>query len=154
MLAREERYRDHFCLHLQVRTERSTPSPIFVAALLGTERLRIVYLSQEINSLEEDERNEIIGDAVQRHYREAAGDVPAFGRIVSYYFVRFAGFGADDFGTEYDVTGRPIGEMVTIRRVPEATLGTKHGDTRFTGLLENDLIENNPILEICTATSM
>jgi hypothetical protein len=47
-----------------------------------------------------------------------------------------------------EVNGSRIGDMVGIRRVPEATLGTKRGDTRLTGLLKDDPIETNPMLDI------
>jgi hypothetical protein len=116
--------------------------------LLGTERLRIVYLPEEISSAEQYEEHEIVREAIQRHYRETDGDVPAFGRIIGYYFVCFAGFGAADYGVEYDVNGSPVGDMVAIPRVPQASLGTKRGDARLTGLLKDDPIENNPMLEI------
>jgi hypothetical protein len=148
MLAREEGYRDRFRPHLRVRTERGIPFPIFVAALLGSERLRIVRLPEEINSLGENQRDEIVRESISMHYQDTAGEVPAFGRIEGYYFVRFAGFGAADFGVEYDVTGSPVGNMIAVRRVPEATLGRKRNDTRLTGLLKNDLVESNPMLEI------
>jgi hypothetical protein len=148
LVARESNHRDRFRPHLQVRTERRMPSPIFVAALLGTERLLTVYLPEDINSAEENERHEIVRGSIQKHYQESDGHVLAFGRVVGYNFIRFAGFGADDFGIEYDVNGSRIGDIVALRRVPEATLGTKRGDTRLTGLLKDDPIETNPILDI------
>jgi hypothetical protein len=148
LLVREEIYCDQFRPHLQIKTERSVPSPIFIAAMLTAERLRIAYLPKEINSVGEDERREIVRESIQRHYRETGGEVPAFGRIEGYYFVRFAGFGADNFGVPYDVEGSPIGDMIAIRRVPEAGLGTKRGDSRLTGLLKNDPFEIDPIREI------
>jgi hypothetical protein len=140
LLAREEAYRDRFRPHLQVRTERSIPSPIFVAALLTTERLRIVYLPDRINTVDEDERDRIVRDAIQQHYQETAGRVHAFGRIVGYYFIRFAGFAGSDFGVPYDRQGERAGEMVQVRRLPQAGLGIKRGDFRLTGRLENEPI--------------
>ena len=44
ILAREDSYRAAFRPHLQVQTERRVPSPIFIAALLSTKRLRTVQL--------------------------------------------------------------------------------------------------------------
>jgi hypothetical protein len=44
ILAREDAYRATFRPYLQVQTERRDPSPIFIAALLTTKRLRIVPL--------------------------------------------------------------------------------------------------------------
>jgi hypothetical protein len=116
----------------------SVPSPIFIAALLTTERLRIVHLPEEINSLVESKRNQVIRKAIQKHYVDTSGRVPAFGRIEGYYFVRFAGFSDLDFGIPFNLDGSPVGDMVAIRRVPEAGLGMKHRDTRLTGLLKNE----------------
>jgi hypothetical protein len=141
MLAREEAYREGFRPHLQVKTELSVPSPIFIAALLTTERLRIVHLAEEINSLVESKRNQIIREAIEKHYVDTSGRVPAFGRIEGYYFVGFAGFSGLDFGILFDLDGSPVGDMVAIRRVPEAGLGMKHRDTRLTGLLKNEPIQ-------------
>lgn len=137
LLARENKYRECFYPHLQVKTERRMPSPIFVAAMLPPERLRVVYLPEEVDSLEEDEREQLVRASIRRHYRTTAGKVPAFGRIEGYYFIRFAGFGAMDFGVPYSVDGSPIGDMMAVKRIPEASLGLKRGDTRLGDLLRN-----------------
>ncbi len=113
------------------------PSPVFIAALLTTERLRIVRLPNEINSADEQERDRIVQDEITKHYRASSGRVPAFGRIEGYYFVRFPGFGGVDFGTPFDCHGSATGPMVSVRRLPEATLGVGEGDTPLTGLLSD-----------------
>jgi hypothetical protein len=69
LLPHEREYRDPFAPHLQARTARRWASPIFVTALLTAERLRIVYLPENINSLEEHERDPVVRDAIQKHYR-------------------------------------------------------------------------------------
>jgi hypothetical protein len=137
LLARENQYHDCFCPYLQVKTERSRPSPIFVAAMLPPERLRFVYLPEEINSLKEGERQEVIRDSIRQHYRQTGGRVPAFGCIEGYYFIRFAGFGAMDFGALYSVDGVTVGDMMAVKRIPEASLGLKRGDKRLGDLLRN-----------------
>jgi hypothetical protein len=141
LVVREEIYRARFRPHLQVKTERNVPSPIFIAALLTTEQLRIAYLPDDINSLGNDERNRMVREFILNHYKRTSGHVPAFGRIEGYYFVQFSGFGRDDFGIPFTVDGSPSGAMVAIQRVPEAGLGLKRGDTRMTGLLKDDPIQ-------------
>jgi hypothetical protein len=140
-LQREEAYRTAFRPHLQVQTERHIPSPIFIAALMTVERLRIVRLPDEIASVEQDERHQIVRAAITKNYRDNAGQVPAFGRITGYILVQVAGYNRLDYGIPYDRDGMQIGSMVSVRRLPDATLGVKKGDARLTGLLKNEPIK-------------
>jgi hypothetical protein len=137
ILAREAAHRAAFRPHLQVATERRIPSPIFIAALLTTKRLRIVPLPDEAISGDEDTRDRLIRATIIQHYREQRGDVPAFGAITGYALVLLAGYDGVDFGLPFDVRGDPAGAMQKVKRLPEATLGVKRGDTRLTGLLRN-----------------
>jgi hypothetical protein len=137
ILVREDAYRSAFRPHLQVATERRVPSPIFIAALLTTKRLRIVPLPDEAISADEDTRDRLIRATIIKHYRERRGDVPAFGAITGYALVLLAGYDGVDFGLPFNVMGDPAGAMREVRRLPEATLGVKRGDTRLTGLLKN-----------------
>jgi hypothetical protein len=59
---------------------------------------------------------------------------------VSYTFLVMPGYLAD-FGLPYDIQGDPAGPMLSVARLGEAVLGTKHGDTRLTGLLRNSPID-------------
>jgi hypothetical protein len=136
-LAREEGYRTAFRPHLQVATERRVPSPIFVAALLGTSRLRIVPLPDDAFSSGERARDRVIKTTIIEHYRNRAGHVPAFGAITGYVAVCQLGYGGVDFGLPFGVCGDPAGSVREVRRLPEATLGAKRGDTRLTGLLND-----------------
>jgi hypothetical protein len=145
ILAREDAYRASFRPHLQVETERRIPSPIFIAALLTTRRLRIVPLPDEAISGDEDTRDRLIRATIIEHYREQRGDVPAFGRITGYALVLLAGYDGVDFGLPFNVRGDPVGSVRAVRRLPEATLGTKRGDSRLTGLLKNTPIQVIPI---------
>lgn len=63
--------------------------------------------------------------------------LPAFGRITGYLLVVLAGYDGVNFGRPFDVCGDPAGSMREVPRLPEATLGTKRGDTRLTGLLKD-----------------
>lgn len=137
LIGEEEVYRAEFRPHIQIQTERSVPSPIFVAALLTVERLKIVRLPEAFVSAEQHERDETVRAAIIQHYSESSGRVPAFGGVTGYIVVRTAGFGGVDSGLPYGCEGSAIGPMVSVRRLPHATLGVKKGDTRLTGLLRN-----------------
>jgi hypothetical protein len=137
ILAREDAYRASFRAHLQVQTERRVPSPIFIAALLSTKRLRIVQLPDEAFSSDEESRDQAIKATIIEHFREHAGDVPTFGSITGYLLVVLAGYDGCDFGLPFDVNGDPVGSMREVRRLPEAILWTRRGGTRLTGLLKD-----------------
>ena len=77
-------YRAGFRPHLQIQTERRIPSPIFLAALLGTARLRIVWLTDEIFSAGDADRDRIVRSVIVEHYCDCGGCVSAFGRISGY----------------------------------------------------------------------
>jgi hypothetical protein len=134
MLHRERAYRDRFRPHLRAETERRTPSPIFVAALYTTARLRIVPTPVEIWSSDPEGRNQLVKQCIREHFSTVRGWVPAFGRITAYTAVVLPGYGSD-FGHKYDVDGNLVGSIRQVERLREAVLGTKHGDTRLTGML-------------------
>lgn len=136
ILAREDAYRAAFRPHLQIQTARSIPSPIFIAALLGTARLRLIPLPDETFA-DADTRDRAVKEVIVGHYAEQQGHVSAFGEITGYVLVLLPGYAGVDFGLPYDCHGDPAGPMRTVKRLPEATLGTKHGDTRLTGLLKD-----------------
>jgi hypothetical protein len=140
ILAREEVYRAAFRWHLQVQTERRNPSPIFIAALLTTARLRIVDLPDEAFSADRDTRDRVIKATIIEHYQSQRGHVPAFGGITGYAHVCIAGYGGIDFGLPFDVCGEPAGPMRPVKRVAEAVLDSRRGGTRLTGLLKNTSI--------------
>jgi hypothetical protein len=139
ILAREIAYRAAFRPHLRCETTSTVPEPIFVAALIGTARLRLVGLPDEIREADTGVRDRLIKLAVRGHYSKWQGYVPAFGAIVSYTFVVMPGY-LVDFGLPYDLSGDPAGPMLSVPRLGESTLGAKRGDTRLTGLLRNSPI--------------
>ena len=122
MLARETAYRAAFKPHLRTETTRTIPEPIFVAALLGTARLRHVEVSSEVWNASADNRDRLVKRAIQDHYGERDGYVPAFGAIVSYTFVTMPGYLAD-YGLPFDTNGDRMGSIRPVERVREAVLG-------------------------------
>jgi len=133
ILARETAYRAAFKPHLRTETTRTIPEPIFIAALLGTARLRHVEVSSEVWKANADNRDRLVKRAIQDHYGERNGYVPAFGSIVSYTLVTTPGYLAD-YGFPFDTNGDRMGSIQLVERVGEAVLGTKRGGTRLTGL--------------------
>jgi hypothetical protein len=135
-LAQEAAYRTAFKPHLRCETERAIPEPLFVAALLTSARLRLVPVCPEIWHASADERDRRLKRAIQEHYSERRGRVPAFGAIVGYRAVVMAGYRLD-FGLLYNLDGDPAGPMQPVERLGEAVLGTKRGDSRLTGLFRD-----------------
>jgi len=136
----ERAYLASFRPHLQVQTERVVPSPIFVAAMLTVARLRIVGLTDETLTVNDEARDCIIKTIIIDHRRENGGRVPAFGGIMGYVLVSVVEYGGFDFGLPFSVTGDRVGAMQKVERLGAATLGTRRGDTRLTGLLKNSPI--------------
>jgi hypothetical protein len=135
ILERERAYRAAFRPHLQIQTERRVPSPIFVAALLGTARLRLISMPDETFSAGDADRDRIVRAVILQHYREHAGRVPAFGAVTGYVLVFIPGYDGVDFGLPFDVHGNPAGPICAARRLPEALLGKRRPDGRLNGLL-------------------
>jgi hypothetical protein len=133
----ERAYRASFRPHLQVQIARQVPSPNFVAALLTVARLRIVHLPDGALTTDDEARGRIIKTVIIDHWREKRGRVPAFSGITGYLLVLIAGYSGVDFGLPFSITGDRTGAMQKIERLGKATLGTKRGDTRLTGLLKN-----------------
>jgi hypothetical protein len=136
ILAREAAYRAAFKPHLRTETTRTIPEPIFIATLLGTARLRHVEVSSEVWNASADDRDRLVKRAIQDHYGERDGYVPAFGSIVSYTLVTMPGYLAD-YGFPFDTNGDRMGSIRPVERVGEAVLGTKRGDTRLTRLFSD-----------------
>jgi len=135
ILERERAYRAAFRPHLQVQTERKVPSPIFVAALLGTARLRIVPLTDEPFASDENVRDRAVKAVIVEHHREHAGRVPAFGAITGYVLVLIPGYDGLDFGLPFSVPGDREGPWCSVRRLPKALLGKRRPDGRLNVLL-------------------
>jgi hypothetical protein len=136
VLARETAYRTAFQPHLRCETERAIPEPLFIAALLTSARLRLAQVSPETWEGSACERDRLLKRAIQEHYREHGGHVPAFGAIAGYMAVVMAGY-LLDFGLPYDLDGDQAGPMRPVERLGEAVLGTKRGDSSLTGLFRD-----------------
>jgi hypothetical protein len=136
LLAEEKEHMARFQPHLRTETARTVPQPIFVAALIGTARLRLVEVPSEIWDASADERHRLLKQVIRDHYRAHKAHVVPFGAILSYTLVTMPGY-LVDFGYPFDVAGNPTGPMREVKRLGEASLGVKRGDTRLTGFLRN-----------------
>jgi hypothetical protein len=136
LLAEEKEHMARFQPHLRTETARTVPEPIFIAALIGTARLRLVEVSSEIWEARAGDRNRLVKQAIRDHYRVHKAHVVPFGAILSYTLVTMPGY-IVDFGYPFDVAGNPTGPMQGVKRLAEASLGVKSGDTRLTGFLRN-----------------
>ena len=141
LLAKERHHAASFQPHLRTETARTVPEPIFIAAMIGTARLRHVELPPETWTVNADERTRLVTQAIRDHYRANNGHVAAFGAILSYTLVTMSGY-LVDFGFPFDTAGNPAGPMGTVRRLGEATLGLKCGDTRLSGLFQKTEIHS------------
>jgi hypothetical protein len=136
VLARESAYRAAFRPHLRTETARTRPEPLFVAALYTSARLRHVPLPDKVWQLDAKEHDALVKRAILDHYQTQHGRIISFGEIVGYVLVLLAGY-LVDFGIPFDLNGDCAGPMCAVQRLAEATLGTKGGDTRLTGLFKD-----------------
>lgn len=136
LLIQEKEHAPHFQPHLRTETARTVPEPLFVAAMIGTARLRMVELPAETWQASASDRDQMVKQAIRAHHRAHNGHVPTFGAIRSYTLVTMPGYLAD-FGHPFDTAGNSAGPLQTVRRLGAATLGLKRGETRLTGLLSN-----------------
>jgi hypothetical protein len=136
LLAEEKEHMARFQPHLRIETARTIPEPIFIAALLGTARFRLVEVPSEIWEASADDRNLLAKQVIRDHYRAHKAHVVPFGAILSYTLVTLPGY-LVDFGYPFDTAGNPAGPMQEVKRLGEASLGVKSGDTRLTGFLRN-----------------
>ena len=136
VLAREATYRAAFKPHLRAETARIRPEPLFIAALMGTARLRHVPLPDQAWQLDAEDRDALVKHAILDHYQTQHGRIISFGEIVGYVLVLLAGYQVD-YGIPFDQHGDRSGAMCAVQRLSEATLGVKRGDTRLTGLFKD-----------------
>jgi hypothetical protein len=136
LLVQEKEHTARFRPHLRTETARTVPQPIFIAALIGTARFRLVEVPSEIWEASPDDRNRLVKQLIRDHYRAHKAHVVPFGAILSYTLVTMPGY-LVDFGYPLDVAGNPAGPMQEVKRLGEASLGVKSGDTRPTGFLRN-----------------
>jgi hypothetical protein len=136
LLAREREHMTRFQPHLRTETARTIPEPIFIAALFGTARFRLVEVPSEIWEVSTADRDRLVKQVIQDHYRAHKWHVVPFGAILSYTLVTIPGY-LVDFGFPFDTSGNPAGPMRPFKRLGEASLGVKSGDNRLSGLLRN-----------------
>jgi len=83
-LKRDEEGRKNFVPYLYCHTERRIPSPIFVCAILGADRLRFRKLPLNFNTLSPKKQNKIRIDVIKDTLSRYGGGIPTFGRIICF----------------------------------------------------------------------
>ncbi|HPF07595.1 MAG TPA: hypothetical protein PK293_16250 [Spirochaetota bacterium] len=80
-LKRDEEGRKNFVPYLYCHTERRIPSPIFVCAILGADRLKIRKLPADFCTLSYEKQNDVRKKAIKEIIEKFDGTIPSFGRI-------------------------------------------------------------------------
>jgi hypothetical protein len=105
--ARDKIWRKNFCPHAIILTERTVPSPIFVAAMIGVEKLLRIDL---------DATQGPVSFVKQVLYRLPEG-VPAFGKTAG-FVINYS----PDKAVRFDPNGKPIAILDKAARPGTATL--------------------------------
>ena len=135
-LEREENERKNFVPYLYCQTERNIPSPIFVCAILGSDRMKFIHLLPNYNDLCYDEQDILRKKLIAEHLQRHTGSIPAFGKITAYTLKRHY----DDEEKEcevYDLAGALIPDPAPDQKVirdGRASLSVKGKD--ITGILK------------------
>jgi hypothetical protein len=105
--ARDKIWRDNFRPHAIILTERSVPSPIFVAAMIGVEKLLRIDLDLSQGPV-----------SFVRHVLDRLPDqVPTFGKPIG-FVINYS----PDKAVRFDSTGQPIAVVDKAVRPGTATL--------------------------------
>ena len=105
--ARDKIWRQNFCPHAIILTERTVPSPIFVAAMIGVEKLLRIDLDLSQGPV-----------SFVRHVLDRLPDqVPTFGKPIG-FVINYS----PDRAVRFDSNGRPIAILDKAVRPGTATL--------------------------------
>jgi hypothetical protein len=105
--ARDKIWRENFCPHAIILTERTVPSPIFVAAMIGVEKLLRIDLDLSQGPV-----------SFVRHVLDRLSDqVPTFGKPIG-FVINYS----PDRAVRFDSNGRPIAILDKAIRPGTATL--------------------------------
>ena len=91
--ARDKIWRENFCPHAIILTERTVPSPIFVAAMIGVEKLLRIDLDATQGPV----------SFVRQVLDRLPEGVPAFGKTIG-FVINFS----PDKAVRFDLNGQPI----------------------------------------------
>lgn len=96
-----------FVPFLICRTERRIPSPIFVCAMLRSDRMKYVYLPKDITSMTPDERDRICCELIKQKMIKTEGKIPAFG-FITHFVLKLSYFDNENERMVYAIDGSPL----------------------------------------------
>jgi hypothetical protein len=105
--ARDKIWRENFCPHAIILTEKTVPSPIFVAAMIGVEKLLRIDLDATQGSV----------SFVRQALNRLPEEVPAFGKPIG-FVINYS----PDQAVRFDSNGHPIAILDKAIRPGTATL--------------------------------
>lgn len=97
--------------HLWLKTSRTTPEPIFPAAMGGEAMFKLVRLPAGVIGENGEVDFEKVGQIIRDHYQSRQGNARVFGDILSYYLI----FSYDDPG---DIEFSPDGQIIDTEPQP------------------------------------
>jgi hypothetical protein len=121
----ERAYYEAFRPYLRVECERTVPQPVFVAAMIGVGKLRVVPVDMRVWRSRPLLRDRLVKEAILRHYPRRDGTVIAYGRIIGYSLVLAPSVCFRDLALPYDIHGNPTGPMRAVPRLGSATISVK-----------------------------
>lgn len=99
--------RRSFVPYLLCHTERRIPSPIFICAIMGSDRLKIQKLPLNFNSLSPEEKTAIRKKLIEETVNRFERGIPAFGQI-TFFTQRLEYDDEEDEREVYDLNGDQI----------------------------------------------
>jgi hypothetical protein len=110
----EAEYRSAFRPHAVILTERRICSPMFIAAVIGVERLLRVDFEPNARPVQ---FVRLALDGVKQRLAKWRGALPGYGRVTG-IIVNYS----PDFGVSFDLDGRPLETFDTAYRVGQVQL--------------------------------
>ena len=106
---RQAQERANFTPYLFCRTELSVPSPIFVCAFMGADRMRKLTLPPDYNHLPPSRQDKVRREAISSALHRFGGTIPSFGKILGFVLQR----SYDDVASDREVYGLE-GELIPL----------------------------------------
>lgn len=131
----EEKRKKAYFPHLYAHTTNRIPSPIFICAMGGFDRFKIIPLPNDFNNLSETEQTDIIKEKINISLSKYEGNIPTFGKIEHYVLSRYYEENAQD-RIAYDLEGNIIEPSVDQKEIINSKATLCVGGKSISGLLQ------------------